>query len=70
MKTQQNQKGEKMPTIHYFKIGEKFLWNCGYSSLITAILKQTNSFITYQVKSSGAFICERRLKKDRLVAIG
>lgn len=53
-----------------FKIGEKMLWNYGSKSLITGILKETKSFITFILLCSDGIKYERRIKKDRLIAIG
>lgn len=53
-----------------FKIGEKMLWNYGSKSLITGIKKETKKFIIFLLKCSDGIIYERRIKKDRLVAIG
>ena len=48
-----------------FKVGEKMLWNFGERSTVLAIVKETAKFITSQFENT-----DRRLKKDRLVAIG
>ncbi len=58
-----------------FKKGEKMLWNFGYKSEVLDIVSETAKFITFKLNSVDPFgktsgeIYERRLKKDRLVAI-
>jgi len=52
-----------------FKVGEKMLWNYGGKTMTKAILKETKCFITFQIEEDGE-LYERRLKKNRLVAIG
>tara|TARA_R110002049_G_scaffold224712_4_gene396499 strand:+ start:4499 stop:4735 length:237 start_codon:yes stop_codon:yes gene_type:complete len=59
-----------------FKVGEKMKWNFGYTSEILEIVKETKTQIVFKLNSIDPtgkisdFIGERRLKKERLVAIG
>ena len=57
-----------------FKIGESFMWNYGSTSEIKRIVKETSSYITFEIEyeaySGKMELGERRLKKDRLVGIG
>lgn len=48
-----------------FKVGEKMLWNFGEKSEVTAIIRETPSMIVFQLGE-----WQRKMKKDRLVAIG
>ena len=58
-----------------FSVGEKMLWNFGYSSEILEIVKETPTQIVFKINSISPtgkvedFTGERRLKKTRLVAI-
>ena len=52
------------------KIGDELMWNFGYTSIVKSILKETKSFITFLITSTNdGNDYERRIKKDRLVAI-
>lgn len=59
-----------------FKVGEKMKWNFGYTSEVLEIVKETKTQIVVKLNSIDPlgrvsdFIGERRLKKERLVAIG
>lgn len=61
--------------VSQFKVGEKMMWNFGYTSTILSILKETNTQIIFQMKSfdpsgnSDGKIYDRRMKKTRLAAI-
>jgi len=50
------------------KIGDVLVWNYGATSKVIGFVKETAKFITVEIEcKSGVF--ERRLKKDRIVAI-
>ena len=52
------------------EIGDELMWNFGYTSIVKAIAKETKSFITFIITSThSGEDHERRIKKDRLVAI-
>ena len=54
-----------------FSVGEGMNWNEGYKSDVVGILKETKCFITFSIQCrSDGKVYQRRLKKDRLVAIG
>ena len=50
-----------------FKVGDKLVWNGGFTSKITKIKKKTPSQIVFEVKSDGK-LYDKRINKDRLVA--
>lgn len=53
-----------------FKVGDFMAWNFGFTSEVVGIAKETKAFIVFELKSTSDGITrERRLKKDRLVAI-
>jgi hypothetical protein len=52
-----------------FKIGERMMWNYGGKTEVTGILSETKAFITFELTDEHG-VWERRLKKDRMVAIG
>ena len=58
-----------------FKIGESMMWNFGYTSEILSVIKETKTQIIFGMNSvdpsgkSNGQTYERRLKKNRLVAI-
>lgn len=66
---------EAKPAADFSK-GEKMGWNFGYRSEILEIVKETKSFITFKLNNINPdgtitdYIGERRLGKNRLVAIG
>lgn len=60
-----------------FKVGELMMWNGGLRSEVLEILNETGSFITFKISGCGKYgevdkstSYERRLKKNRQVAIG
>ena len=61
--------------VSEFKIGEKMMWNFGYTSEILGVAKETKTQIILKMNSvspegkSNGEVYERRMKKDRLAAI-
>lgn len=59
-----------------FKEGEFMAWNYGFESKVLAIIEETAHFITFAIsgdiddKEKAKSTYTRRLKKDRLVAVG
>jgi len=53
-----------------FRIGEKMMWNGGSTTEVVSVVKTTAKFITYGLRDDESGPWVRRLKKDRLVAIG
>ena len=52
-----------------FIVGEVLMWNCGYTSTITKIIKVSAKSILFETKSDDSGnIHQRRLAKNRLVA--
>jgi hypothetical protein len=52
-----------------FSIGDKMVWNFGYTSEVVRVVKETKSQIIYELKSTDSGnIHERRFGKQRLVA--
>lgn len=70
-------KVEAKPAIE-FKINEFMVWNFGSQSKVTAVVKETKAFITFELTYplggsndwANTRTSERRLKKSRLVGIG
>lgn len=51
------------------KVGDVLMWNCGYTSTITKIIKVSAKSILFETKSDDSGnIHQRRLSKNRLVA--
>ena len=51
------------------KVGDVLMWNCGYTSTITKIIKVSEKSILFETKSDDSGnIHQRRLSKNRLVA--
>ena len=51
------------------KVGDVLMWNCGYTSTITKIIKVSAKSILFETKSDDSGnIHQRRLAKNRLVA--
>lgn len=51
------------------KVGDVLIWNCGYTSTITKIIKVSAKSILFETKSDDSGnIHQRRLSKNRLVA--
>ena len=65
----------KAKEAQQFKIGELMMWNFGYKSEILSIVKETKTQIIFSlnsIKPNGSTdgkVYERRLKKNRLIAI-
>lgn len=53
-----------------FKVGEKMGWNYGSTSKVIGVKKVTKKFIVFRLQTKDGSVWERRLKKDRMVAIG
>jgi hypothetical protein len=50
-----------------FKIGDKFMWNYGYTSKVIGLKKTTPSQITFIIEDNGK-LYEKRMNKNRLAA--
>lgn len=60
-------KGTKASDI---KVGQKTVWNFGYTETILDILKETKTQLVWKIKcDNSGRIMERRIKKDRLVVV-
>jgi len=49
-------------------VGDRLVWNYGYTSLVTRIVSETPAFVTIEHDSEEGKLYQRRLKKSRAVA--
>jgi len=52
-----------------FVIGDMMMWNFGAKSIVTGVESETQHFITF-ILDEGGKKYSRKMKRDRLVAIG